>query len=208
MRTDDLISALATNEAALGPAAQPRLQWALVAGVVSSLVLCALFWGFLSQLLTVMQTPAFVAKIGLGIVTAALGLMAWPAMLRPGQPKSRALLMVFVPAVVVWLWALFGTATPVMSQAIGGMWTTCTVSIAALAAPVWLWLMWHAKHFAPTALRQAGAMSGAIAGGVGAAVYSLYCPVFDAGYIAVWYVLGIGVCIAFGALAGPRSLRW
>ena len=73
---------------------------------------------------------------------------------------------------------------------------------------VWLGLMWHAKHFAPTALRQAGAMSGAIAGGVGAAVYSLYCPVFDAGYIAVWYVLGIGVCIAFGALAGPRSLRW
>ena len=208
MKTDDLISALATNEAALAPEAQPRLLWALVAGVISSLVVCALFWGFLSQLLTVMQTPAFVAKIGLGIATAALALMAWPAMLRPGQLKSRALLVALVPAVLVWLWALLGTATPLVSQAFGGMWTTCTISIAALALPVWLWLVWHAKHFAPTALRQAGAISGAIAGGVGAAVYSLYCPVFDAGYIAVWYVLGIGVCIALGALAGPRALRW
>ena len=208
MNTNDLISALANNDETLGPDVPPRLLWVLLAGTVSSMLLCLVFWGVLAGLLSVMQTPAFMGKLGVGVLTAALGLLLWPRMLRPGSQANKAMLLVCVPAVAVWVWALAGTDTPIASQAFGGMWTTCSMSIAALAGPAWMWLMWHAKRCAPTALRQAGALSGAIAGGIGAAVYSLYCPVFDAGYIAVWYVLGIALCVLFGAVVGPRALRW
>jgi hypothetical protein len=208
MNTNDLISALANNDPALGADVPPRMLWALMAGAVSSMLLCLVFWGVLAGLFSVMHTPAFMGKLGVGVLTAASGLLLWPRMLRPGSQANKGTLLACVPAVAAWVWALAGTDTPIVSQAFSGMWTTCSMSIAALAGPAWLWLMWHARRFAPTALRQAGALSGVIAGGIGAAVYSLYCPVFDAGYIAVWYVLGIALCVLFGAVVGPRALRW
>lgn len=208
MRTDELIKALAANDAALGHQVPIRVQWVVAAGVLCSVALCVVFWGVLTQLPTVMQTPQFIAKISLGLATAALALLVWQRLLKPGQHAGKQLALVAAPAAAVWLWALIGTNKPVIDQAMGGMWATCSISIAALAAPVWLGLMWHAKQHAPTALRQAGAVSGAIAGGLGASVYSLYCPIFDAGYIAVWYVLGMACCVGFGALVGPRAMRW
>jgi hypothetical protein len=208
MNTNDLITALATNDAAVGPDRPPKLGWMVGAGLASSVALLLVFWGVLTNLLATMQTSAFIAKIALGLLTAAVGLWLWPQLLKPSNARRARLLAVVAPTVLVWLWALLGTDTPVLSQALSGMWSTCSVSIAALALPVWLGLMWHAQRCAPTQLRLAGAVSGAIAGGLGAAVYSLYCPVFDAGYIAVWYVLGIGVCVAVGAWLGPRAMRW
>ncbi|MFS2051364.1 NrsF family protein, partial [Variovorax sp. CT11-76] len=50
--------------------------------------------------------------------------------------------------------------------------------------------------------------NGALAGGVGAAVYALHCPELTAPFIAVWYVSGIAVPVLVGALLGPRLLRW
>ena len=47
-----------------------------------------------------------------------------------------------------------------------------------------------------------------MAGGAGAAVYALHCPELDAPFLAVWYVLGILMPVAAGALLGPRLLRW
>lgn len=60
----------------------------------------------------------------------------------------------------------------------------------------------------PTRLALAGAAAGLLAGTVGIAVYALYCPEMDAPFLAIWYVLGMSVPVAAGALAGPLLLRW
>jgi hypothetical protein len=39
-------------------------------------------------------------------------------------------------------------------------------------------------------------------------VYSLHCPETAAPFVAFWYLLGISIPTAGGALLGPRLLRW
>ena len=38
--------------------------------------------------------------------------------------------------------------------------------------------------------------------------YSLHCPEMSVAFWAVWYVLGMLIPTAVGALLGPRLLRW
>jgi hypothetical protein len=61
---------------------------------------------------------------------------------------------------------------------------------------------------APTRLRLAGAAGGLAAGAAGALVYTLHCPELAAPFLASWYVLGMLIPTAAGALLGPRLLRW
>ena len=81
------------------------------------------------------------------------------------------------------------------------------VSTAARVAAAW------ASTQAPNSitserLRLAGAAVGLLAGALGALVYLLHCPEFEAPFLAVWYVLGMSIPAAVGALAGPSVLRW
>ena len=43
---------------------------------------------------------------------------------------------------------------------------------------------------------------------MGALVYTLHCPEMEAPFLAVWYLLGMLIPAAAGALLGPRLLRW
>jgi hypothetical protein len=64
------------------------------------------------------------------------------------------------------------------------------------------------KGLSPTRLLLAGAAAGLLAGAIGAAVYALHCPEVEAPFIAIWYVIGMFIPAFFGALLGPRLLRW
>lgn len=61
---------------------------------------------------------------------------------------------------------------------------------------------------APTRLRLAGAAAGLAAGAVGAPVYCLHCPELSAVFVGFWYLLGMLIPAALGALLGPRVLAW
>jgi RNA polymerase sigma-70 factor (ECF subfamily) len=54
----------------------------------------------------------------------------------------------------------------------------------------------------------AGAVAGLLSGAVGALIYCLHCPELAAPFIGFWYLLGILIPTAAGALFGPRLLRW
>jgi hypothetical protein len=43
---------------------------------------------------------------------------------------------------------------------------------------------------------------------VGATAYSFHCPELAAPFLGTWYVIGILIPAAAGALLGPRLLRW
>ena len=46
------------------------------------------------------------------------------------------------------------------------------------------------------------------AGAIAALVYALHCPEMEAPFIGVWYVAGMLIPAAAGALLGPFVLRW
>ena len=64
------------------------------------------------------------------------------------------------------------------------------------------------KGLAPTRLALAGAAAGLLAGAGGALIYALHCPEMAAPFLAIWYLLGMLIPTAVGALLGPRLLRW
>jgi hypothetical protein len=80
--------------------------------------------------------------------------------------------------------------------------------IALLSIPLFAAAFWAMNAMAPTRLGLAGAASGLVAGAGGALVYALYCTEMAAPFIAVWYLLGMLIPAALGALLGPRLLRW
>lgn len=43
---------------------------------------------------------------------------------------------------------------------------------------------------------------------VGALVYALRCPEMAAPFLGIWYLLGILIPTALGAMLGPPLLRW
>jgi len=86
--------------------------------------------------------------------------------------------------------------------------SVCPFLIALLSVPLFLALVWTMRGLAPTRLRLAGAAAGLAAGAVGALVYSLHCPELAAPFLGIWYVLGMLMPTALGALLGPLLLRW
>jgi hypothetical protein len=77
-----------------------------------------------------------------------------------------------------------------------------------LSAPVFAAAMWGMRSFAPTRPVLAGAAAGLFEGAAGALVYAFHCPELAAPFLGTWYVLGMLVPTALGAILGPRVLRW
>lgn len=84
----------------------------------------------------------------------------------------------------------------------------CPTNIAQVAAPVFMASLWLMSRMAPTQPAWAGAAAGLLAGGVGALGYTFHCTELAAPFLAVWYVLGMAIPAALGAVLGPRLLRW
>jgi len=74
--------------------------------------------------------------------------------------------------------------------------------------PVFAATLWAMKGLAPTRPALAGAAAGLLAGAMAALVYALHCPEMEAPFIGVWYVVGMLIPAAAGALLGPLVLRW
>jgi hypothetical protein len=87
-------------------------------------------------------------------------------------------------------------------------WRTCPIFITVLSVPVFVAIVWAMKGLAPVRLCLAGATGGFAAGAIAAVVYSLHCPELAAPFIGVWYLLGMLIPTAAGALLGPQLLRW
>ncbi len=104
-------------------------------------------------------------------------------------------------AAVVLLAAAPGERMPLT---MGSSWNTCPFNIALLSLPALVLLLAAMRSLAPTRLRWAGAATGLLAGALGTLVYVLHCPELEAPFLAVWYVLGMLIPVAVGALVGPR----
>ncbi|HVL58934.1 MAG TPA: DUF1109 domain-containing protein [Burkholderiaceae bacterium] len=213
MKTDELIAMLAAGPTAVDSRAYLRrfataLGWAAFGGML----LMAIFLGVRPDLAQAASVPMFWVKLGFGIVLAAAGVIAAARLGRPGARTGIAGWLVAAPIALLWLGAVLVLiqAEPGerMALVLGQTWRECPWNIALLSVPAFAASFWALRGLAPTRLRIAGAVAGLLAGSIGATVYALHCPELAAPFLAVWYVLGIALTTAVGALLGPRLLRW
>lgn len=211
MKTEKLIDALARGvEPAQRPRWARRLALTLVAGLAVAVVLLAIGLGVRPDIgaarMPIMLKAAFSAACAAVLLPLVVQLM------KPGRPlgwRIGAVLLFVGVCAIATVVALMGEMPERRFEAwMGGAFPWCLVVIPLLAAPTAALLLWFMRAFAPTRLALAGAAIGALAGGVGAMAYAMYCPVDSVAFVTTWYVLAIALCAALGALIGSKLLRW
>jgi hypothetical protein len=213
MKTDEFISILAKRA---GPveerAAARRFTTALGWGVCGAMLIMAIKLGVRPDFTAAMHLPMFWMKLAFPLAGAAAALHAAMLLGRPGMRTSWEPRLIAALLSVVWLagaMVLLEASAEQRAALIRGIsWKVCPFNIALISIPVWAAAMWAMKGLAPTRPALAGATAGLLAGTLGIAVYALHCPEMDAPFLAIWYVLGMSVPVAAGALAGPLLLRW
>ena len=213
MTTDDLILQL-------GAEVRPvdrhflarRLLLALGLGAFCAFVLTSFLFGIRADLASVAQTPLFWAKVAFPLVMAAGALWAFTRIARPGRRAGHSRWVLVAPVLMVWLGALvgLGEAAPGarLELVLGHTWKTCPFNILLLAVPAFFCNLWVMRSMRPTRLSLAGALAGLLAAATATLVYCLHCPEMAVPFWGVWYLLGMLLPAALGALMGPRCLKW
>jgi hypothetical protein len=213
MKTDDLVTLLATGAGTVEPnAAARRYATALGWGAFGATLLMAITLGVRPDLDEAVGLPMFWVKLAFPAALALGGVVAASRLAHPGMRLGRVPLALAAPVLAMWViaaYVLAGATGPARAELVlGGTWDSCLFYIAALSAPVFVAALWAMKGLAPTRPAQAGAASGLLAGAIGAMAYALHCPEMAAPFLGTWYLAGMLIPAAIGASLGPWLLRW
>lgn len=213
MRTDQLIERLAAD---VQPVRRHAVGWRLglgvAAGAAVSAVLLAAGLGIRPDLGQAMHGATFWMKWAYTISLAIGAIWATARLARPEARSLRGLWFLVIPVVLlagVGVTEMIRTPqTEWLAMWLGQSWRVCPWLVLTLSMPIFVGLLWSFRRLAPTRLRAAGAAAGLAAGAFSATVYCLHCPEVSALFVLTWYSLGILLAASFGALVGPRLLRW
>lgn len=213
MKTNELITMLASGAEAVEPdALSRRYRTALGWGAFGTTLLMAILLGVRPDLAEATRLPMFWVKLAFPAALLAAALLAVLRLSRPGVRLGRVPAAVAAPVLAMWLLAaivLLGAAPGERDELVlGQSAASCPITITLLSVPLFCSALWALKGLAPTNLALAGAAAGLFSGAGGALVYALYCPEMAAPFIGIWYLLGMLIPAAMGALLGPRLLRW
>lgn len=213
MKTDDLVMLLAAGAGPVAPRATARRYGAAAGwGAFGSLLVMALLLGVRPDLREAALLPMFWIKLAFPLSIAAAALAASARLSRPGVRLGGVPFALAAPVLVIWAmaaWVLSGAAPEARAALVlGNTWSLCPLFVALVSVPSFAAAMWAMRGLAPTRLALAGAAAGLLAGAIGAAAYALHCNEMQASFLAVWYVLGMLIPAAAGALLGPWLLRW
>lgn len=212
MKTDDLVAMLAAGAAPVEPGATPRRYAAALGwGAFGATLLMAIALGVRADLAAAARLPMFWMKLAFPACLAAGALFAATRLSRPGVSLGRVDAALAAPVLAMWLLAAFVLASASGEREaliFGATWNVCPLLVAMLSLPVLVAALWAMRGLAPTRLAAAGAAAGLLAGAVGALIYALHCPEMEAPFLAIWYLLGMLIPTAAGALIGPHLLRW
>jgi len=213
MKTDELVTLLATGAEAVDPRAPVRrCAVAVAAGALVAAVIMVAWLGVRGSLAQDVAVPMLWVKFAFVAWLAAGGWIAAMRLARPGATLAGVPATLIAPVLAMWVLAavaLSGADAPQRAELfLGQTWNACSLNIAMLSAPVFAAAMWGMKGFAPTRPALAGAAAGLLAGAAGAVVYTFHCPELAAPFLGTWYVLGMLIPAALGAVIGPLVLRW
>lgn len=213
MSTDQLVALLARQAEPVPPdAVARRLRAALAWGTLPALLATVWVLGLRPDMRDAIHQPMFWVKLAFPAVLLALALALAARLARPGRRVGRLPALLALPLAVVWLMAAveLGTAAPAARPALllGESWRQCPLDIALLSVPAFAATFLAMRRLAPVHLRDAGAAAGLVAGTLAAAIYALHCTETSATFLGLWYVIGMLIPAAAGALLAPRLLHW
>lgn len=213
MKTDELIGLLAGAAQPVVPGAlRRRYAMALGCGMFAATLLMVVALGVRPDIAEAALLPMFWVKIALPAALAAAGLAATARLSRPGAALGHVPVALVAPVLAIWLLAAvaLARAAPEARSGLifGETWASCPFNVAMLSLPVLVAVLWAMRGLAPTRLALAGAAAGLFSGAAGALTYALHCAEMAAPFLGIWYLLGMLIPTALGAIAGPRLLRW
>jgi hypothetical protein len=213
MKTDDLVTLLAARALPVEPnATGRRYAIALGWGAFGAALLMAILLGVRPDLGAAARLPMFWIKLAFPAAIAVASLLAAARLSRPGARLGRVPAALVAPVLAMWLLAAYVMLDAPPQErgglVMGSTWRYCLVDVPTLSLPLFIAAFWAMKGLAPVRLALAGAAAGLLAGAMAALIYALHCPEMDAPFLGVWYVLGMVIPAAAGALLGPRVLRW
>jgi hypothetical protein len=211
MRTETLIHILTADAARPVIGLRPRIWAALAAGASGSAALFVLLLGPRPDLVAKLTDYDFLVKItvtGCLALTAALALdtVARPMRRRRKLPSLALAPLLLACAVLVKL--VTAPASTWFDLLVSRNAWVCMSAIPVLSALPAAFLLMALRRGAPANPRLAGAVAGLAAGGLGASLYAIFCPVDNALFVAGWYSLAIGAVTMACARLGQRWLRW
>lgn len=213
MKTDDLIKALAADNATTSPPISRTVQLALIVGMIAA---AAHFWSLLQVRsdfgYAITHEPRFIFKfvftLGLAIPAAILV----QRLARPdGDPGPFKWLLAIPLALLAIAVAVEMASVPYDHwpvSALGSMPVACMKYIPTLSVAPFIATLFALRHGAPARPAQAGAVAGLVSGSIGAALYATFCVDDSPMFLAIWYVAGMAIVVALGAVIGSRLLRW
>ncbi|GLQ51876.1 DUF1109 domain-containing protein [Dyella flava] len=213
MNTDTLVSLLATDIAPVrGDAVKRYLTASLLLAYVCASIFALVGYGLRPDMAVMLVTPLFWLKLALPLSVATGAYLMLERLVRPGQAVGSKWNGIAVPILAVWLAAaiVLWEAPPDLraSLLMGKTWRTCPFNIALLSAPCLFAVLFAVRQLAPTRRSTAGAVAGLLAGALGTLAYCLHCPEMGVPFWATWYLLGMAIPTATGALLGRHVLRW
>ena len=213
MKTDDLISLLAADTAAVPRGAASRqIAIAMAAGIPLAIMAMLLTMGARPDLAQAIGMPMFWMKVLFPATVACAGFATLARLAHPGVRAQTGEWAMAAPILLLWLAAIAAYAgTPPSERAAmvwGLSWRVCTLSVLMISVPVFVAAFLALRRLAPTRLVRAGACAGVLSGAAGATIYAFHCPETALPFMAIWYVAGIAIAAGVGAALGPRLLRW
>jgi hypothetical protein len=212
MNTDDLIRLLANDHAAPRPDLRMRLLLGALAGAALSTGAVLLGHGVRSDMGALLSNWRLIVKFAVSLSFAASAAVLSLRLARPFAADRRAWLILLpgplILAVACLVELIVMPPDVWLRRAVGENALTCLVSIPLLSALPLAGIMWALRDGAPASTEQAGIAAGAMAAGIGAAIYALHCPDDSPLFLALWYTIAAAAVLIAGRAGGGRLLRW
>ena len=212
MKTDDLIRLLAKDHAAPRPDLRTRLLFGALAGAALSSGVVLLGHGVRSDMGALLSNWRLMVKFAVALSFAASAAVLSLRLARPFAADRRAWLILLpgplILAVACLVELIVMPPDAWLRRAVGENALTCLVSIPLLSALPLAGIMWALRDGAPASAEQSGMAAGAMAAGIGAAIYALHCPDDSPLFLALWYTIAAAAVLIAGRAGGGRLLRW
>ena len=213
MNTDDLIKAMVADNATVSPPVSRTVTSGVLIGVALA---AAVFFALLHVRsdfgYAITHEPRFIFKF---VFLFALGIPALAMVHKLSRPDGDATgalkLLLVAPVLLAVAVCIEMSVVPPdywHVSALGSMPGACMryipiLSLAPLALALYAMRQGASAH--PVA---AGAAAGLLAAAIGAAFYATFCVDDSPMFVAIWYIGGVAIVVALGAIAGSRLLRW
>jgi hypothetical protein len=213
MRTDELADLLSTGIAPVNRGASARrFGISVPVACISAVLLMSAIFGIRPDLASAARTALFWEKLAFPLCVSLGALLAVTRLARPGARVGTGWPIMATPVILVWIAGalIIATVAPQdrLPALLGQSWKVCPFNIVLLSIPGFAAVFWAVRGLAPTRLRLAGAASGLLASSIGTIAYCFHCPEMSPVFWSVWYLIGMLLPAAFGAILGPKLLRW